>query len=154
MPRASRTIDKIRKFFWSNVTCQMSNVGKSKGFTLVEVLLFLLVVLVLTTILLTAAASLVKTRGVHLDSIASQIASCEIEELRKIAFVSLPTTGNIGPPCDADLAKLPPPATAERTVVDFQTDPDIKQITIAVNWTESGITQEIKMETLISKYGL
>ena len=53
------------------------------GFSLIEVLLFLLIVLVLVTILLTSASNLSKTRQVNLDSIASEISSCEIEQLRK-----------------------------------------------------------------------
>lgn len=125
------------------------------GFTLIEVLLFLLVVLALVTILLSSAGSLTKTRSANLESIAAKIASCEIEGLRKLAFASLPGSGSVGAPCDADLSKLPA-GSATRTVAGYGSppDPDIKQITISVTWTEKGIAKNVKMDTLIYKYGL
>lgn len=124
------------------------------GFSLIEVLLFLLVILVLITILLTSASSLSKTRGVHLESIANEIASCEIEQLRKTSFASLPGNGSIGPPCSGDLSKLPTGSTATRTVSNYQSDTDIKQIVTSVNWTENSVARNIAIDTLISRYGL
>lgn len=126
------------------------------GFSLIEVLLFLLVVLVLVTILLTSASSLAKTRGVRLESIATEIASCEIEQMRKNSFDSIaigPPT-DIGAPCDQDLSKLPQGTTARRTVSLYQSDSDIKQVELSVDWTENGANRNIKIDTLISKYGL
>ena len=127
-----------------------------KGISLIESLLFLLVVLGLTLILITSATTFGKTRGVQLDSIASEIASCEIEELRKVDFSSLQNGADvdIGSPCNADVAKLPTGSTAKRTISDYSGDTDIKLISIVISWTESGATKSVKTDTLISIYGL
>ena len=124
------------------------------GFSLIEVLLFLLIVLVLVTILLTSASNLSKTRQVNLESVASEIASCEIEQLRKTDFSLLPGNGSIGAPCNADLSKLPSAATATRTTSDYQSDPDVKQVVVLVGWTENGVARNVKIDTIISRYGL
>ena len=125
-----------------------------RGFTLIEVLLFILVVLAMVTILLSTAGTFIRTRAVNLESVAARIASCEIERLRKLDFASLPSTGIVDPPCNADLSKLPDPKSATRTINDYLLDPDVKQVSIQVTWTESNVGKDVKIETLISKYGL
>ena len=88
------------------------------------------------------------------QQVAARIASCEIERLRKLDFASLPSTGIVDPPCNADLSKLPDPKSATRTINDYLLDPDVKQVSIQVTWTESNVGKDVKIETLISKYGL
>lgn len=122
------------------------------GISLIETLLFVLIVLAITTILLTTAGSFSKTLGVSLNTRAAKIASREIETLRNTPFASLPGSGAI---TDPELAKLPS-GTATRTVVDYGSppDPDIKLVTVTINWTESGGTKNVVFDTLIYKYGL
>lgn len=136
----------------------------SNGFTLIEVLLFLLVVLALVTILLSSAGSLTKTRGANLESIAAKIATCEIEGLRKTDFGSITLTDLVTYPngepitgtcVDNDLPKLPEARSANKKVTEYAPpDPDIKKIEITVTWTESTVAKDVKMDTLIYKYGL
>lgn len=131
---------------------------KSAGFTLVEILLSLFLILAIVSILLATSGTFVSSRKASLQSIATKIASCEIEQLRKTAFANI-TTGDdvdIGAPCNEDLFKLPVPSSAKRTIADYGTppDPDIKQVAIRVTWTENNAFQEIKLETLISENGL
>lgn len=132
---------------------------QAKGFSLIEVLLFLLVVFGLVTVLFSSAGVLSKTRGTNLESIASGIARCEIEQLRNTSFGSI-TNGTgveIQAPCNQDVSKLPAcssPPCATRTIADYQSDPDIKSVTITINWIENTVNKDIKMSTLISRYGL
>ena len=130
---------------------------KAPGFSYVEILLSLFLILALVAILLTTSATYIHSRRTNLQTIATKMASCEIERLRKLAFASLPAngTGAIDASCTANLSKLPA-GTTTRLVADFGSpaNPKIKQITVAVNWTEKGNAQQIKLETLISENGL
>lgn len=125
------------------------------GFTLVEVLIFLILVLAMVTVLLISSGSLRQSRNTNLQTIAAGIATCEIERLRDLAYDSLPADGTvaIGSPCASDLAKLPTPSSANLTLANYQSDVNIKQITIVVSWTESGVADNIQMDTLKAKYG-
>ena len=127
------------------------------GFSYVEILLSLFLIIALIAILLTTSAVYIHSRRTNLQTIATKMASCEIERLRKLAFASLPANGtnDIDASCSADLPKLPS-STARRTVADFGSpaNPKIKKITVAVSWTEKDLAQEIKLETLISENGL
>lgn len=131
----------------SNVNCRR----RRPGFSLIEVLLFMLMALAMATILINSLSGFSKTRAVNLEATASQIANREIENLKNTTFPSLPGSGSIS---DPDLTKLSPDATATRTVVNYQGDTDIKQITITVSWTEEGVAKQIEMVTLLYEYGV
>lgn len=124
----------------------------SNGFTLIEVLLFLLLVIAMTTILLSSLSSLVKTKGVNLEALAAKIASRQIETLRNTPFSSLPANGTQSF-SDPDLSKLPA-GTAAITMADFQGSSKIKQVAIEVNWQERDQPKQIQMMTLIYELGL
>ena len=121
-----------------------------KGFSLIEVVLSLFFVLALVTILLTSSGVLKHSRNANLQSIATRIASREIERLRNLDFLSLPTTEPIS---DPELSKLPS-SYGTRTVSDYSGNVNIKLINIRVNWNEKGTPQELTIETLISKHGI
>ena len=124
------------------------------GFSYVEILLSMFLILALVAILLTTSTVYIHSRRTNLQTIATKMASCEIERLRKLAFSQLPTVdGQFDASCTADLPKLPA-GTTLRLVADFGSNPKIKQITTAVSWTEKGSSQQIKLETLISENGL
>src|SRR3990167_6851437 len=127
MPRASRTIDKkqltidrIRKFLWLNVRCQVSSVKchLQPGFSYIEILLSMFLILALVAILLTTSTVYIHSRRTILQTIATKMASCEIERLRKLAFLSLPGNGAIDVSCASDLSKLPA-GTSTRLVANF-----------------------------------
>lgn len=124
------------------------------GFSYVEILLSLFLILALVAILLTTSATYIHSRRTNLQTIATKMASCEIERLRKLAFSQLPAVdGQFDAACTADLSKLPSSSTL-RTITDYGGNSKIEQVTVQVNWTEKGNAQQIKLETLISENGL
>lgn len=120
------------------------------GFTLVEVLVFLLIAVVFASTLISSASNFVKTRGVNSETIATKIASHEIESLRDTNFASLPPSGSIS---DQELTKLPG-SSATRTINDYQSNQDIKQVVVSVSWTENEVPRNVTLETLITQNGL
>lgn len=124
------------------------------GFSIVEILMFLMVVFSLVVVLLSSAVTLNRSRSSNLQQIATGISTCEMERLRNLYFTALPTTGSIDSQCNQDLNKLGSGSTAQRVVADFAGDENIKKITLVVTWTEKGANKDVTMETLISKYGL
>lgn len=162
-------IDKLLK---NNLTIserkrakQYNNLTIVSGFSLIEILIALFVIVALVTVLFSSSGTLFTTRSSKLQTVAAKIASKEIENLRNIAFASLPTAGT-NKPCsttDPDLSKLKGPPTCLLDVVNYdgKGDPpaspptDIKQLTVKINWkTDNGATQNIKMDTLIYRNGL
>ena len=126
------------------------------GFSYIEILLSMFLILALVAILLTTSTVYIHSRRTNLQTIATKMASCEIERLRKLAFSQLPTVdGQFDATCTANLPKLPA-GTTLRLVAGYGSpaNPKIKQITTAVSWTEKGNAQQIKLETLISENGL
>ena len=122
----------------------------TNGFSLVEVLIAVFIVLILTTILLTTATTLTQTHFSNLQTIASKIASSEIETLRETSFASLPSSGPIS---DPNLTKLPS-GTETLAISNYQSDSTIKLITVTVNWQVNGSPRQLKMETLIHQNGI
>ena len=120
------------------------------GFSLIEIVLSLFVILAIITILLTTTATLRTSRNSNLQSLATEIESRQMETLRNTSYDSLPASGTTSF-TDSNLAKLPS-STATQTIADYGTD--IKQVTLSVSWQESGINKNVKMDTLIYKYGL
>src|SRR3990167_3920701 len=139
------------------VSCQLSVVSRRlrPGFSYVEILLSMFLILSLVAILLTTSTDYNHSRRTNLQTNATKMASCEIERLRKLNFTSvssLPPSDTFDASCTTDLSKLPA-GTTLRLVADFGSNPKIKQITAAVSWTEKGLAQQIKLETLISENG-
>lgn len=120
------------------------------GFSLVEILLSIFLILALISVLLTTSASYYQTHRSNLQQLAMSIASKQMETLRNTAFASLPPSGSFA---DSDLSRLPQ-STATRTITNYQSNTKIKLATITVSWTESGVTKNAKLETLISETGL
>jgi len=139
--------------------------SRAPGFSLIEILIALFVIVALVTILFSSSGTLFATRDSKLQTVAAKIASKEVENLRNIAFASLPAQGT-EQPCttsDTDLDKLKgnsPSGHGEchLDVVNYD-DPDdptqIKQVTVKIDWrTDNGANQNLKMDTLIYKDGL
>ncbi len=120
------------------------------GFSLVEILLSIFIIIALISVLLTTSASYYQTHRSNLQQLAMSIASKQMETLRNTAFASLPPSGNF---TDSDLSKLPQ-GTATQTLTNYQSSTKIKLVTIKVSWTESQVTKNAQLETLISETGL
>lgn len=121
-----------------------------RGFTLIETVISLFLIIAIVIILLSTGSIQLTSHNSSLQDIAAKIAQKQIETLRKTNFNQLPASG---PFTDPDLTKLPQ-SSAQRTIGNYQSDPDIKQVTVQVNWTVGGAPREIKLETLIYKNGL
>lgn len=128
----------------------MPKASVKPGFTLIEIVLSLLLILAILTVFFVGSSTYTTSRGANLAGIATKIASREIETLRKTDFASLPASGSFA---DPDIAKLPQ-GTATRTITDYETNPDIKQVIVQVDWVVAGSAKNIKLDTLIYKYGL
>ena len=120
------------------------------GFSLVEILLSIFILLALISVLLTTSASYYQTHRSNLQQLAMSIASKRMETLRNTAFASLPSSGTF---TDSDLSRLPQ-ATAVQTIANYLGNTKIKLVTTTVIWTESGVSKNAKLETLISETGL
>ena len=85
-----------------------------------------------------------------MQSVASRIATTEIENLRKTDYAFLPSSGAF---TDPDLAKLTS-ASASLTISDYQASADIKQATVTINWIQNGSPRQVILDTLIYKNGI
>lgn len=128
----------------------MPNLVQKRAFTLLEIVLSIFLVLAIIMMLLSVSSTYISSRNSNLRSIADKIESSQIETLRKMNFDSLPTSGSFTNP---DLTKLPQ-STATQTLTNYQNSPDIKQVTIQVNWIENKATKSISTNTLIYRNGL
>lgn len=120
------------------------------GFSLLEIVLSLFLVLAIILMLLSASGTFISSRSSNLRGIAAKISSRQIETLRKMDFDSLPASGAFA---DGDLSKLPQ-SSAAQTLSVYQSSPDIKIITITVNWMENTAAKSLSQDTLIYRNGL
>jgi len=125
------------------------------GFTLIEILISLILILAIILVLFASTGTLNASRGSNLQSVATKIASRQVETLRKTAYSSLPTCPlpDGCPLSDSDLSKLPS-ASAKQFIDAYSRSADIKLATVEVDWTVSGAPKQIKIETLIYKSGI
>lgn len=125
------------------------------GFTLVEILISLILIFAIITILFASTGTLTASRGSNLQSIATKIASRQIETLRKTAYSSLPTCPSPGgcPLTDSDLSKLPS-GSAKQILDTYESSADMKLATVQVDWIVNGAVKQLKIDTLIYKNGL
>jgi Tfp pilus assembly protein PilV len=120
------------------------------GFSLIEIVLSLFFIIALATILFSASGTLLNSRSGNLETVASKIAAKQVENLRNTDFASLPGSGTFA---DTNLSQLPQ-GSATRTITNYQSSPDVKDVSITVAYTENGAPKQVKMETLIYKNGL
>lgn len=124
--------------------------GGCGGFSLLEIVLSLFLILAIILMLLSASGTFASSRSSNLRGVAAKISSRQIETLRKMDFDSLPSSGSFA---DADLSKLPQ-SQATQTLATYQSSPDMKLLTITVNWTESTAAKSLSQNTLIYRNGL
>lgn len=113
------------------------------------------------TAVFAAAGTYKHIRRSSLNTIATKIASADIENIRKLPYADIPNSATLTSNDYPDIAKLPS-SNVTRTVSNY--DPpgcnpacgsqDIKKISLSVNWNEKGLARQISMETVIYKYGI
>lgn len=126
-----------------------------KGFTLVEILISIVLIFAIITVLFASTGTLTASRGSNLQSTATKIASRQIENLRNTPYASLPVcpSPNGCDITDDNLSKLPS-GSAKQFLDDYDGSGDIKLATVQVGWVTSGAAKQLKIDTLIYRYGL
>lgn len=143
-----------KPFLKTSIVDSRSTIVHQKGYSLVEILIALFLLGALVTILLTVSGTLFTTRSSRLQSIATKIATKDIEYLRNLPFASFPSTGPCNQPtvADTDILKLPSGDCA-RTVTNYSGSSQIKFVTVTVTWQEK-IQKRVLLDTLVYQAGL
>lgn len=127
-----------------------------KGVSLVEIILVVIAVAILALLVSALPQSISSIRKSGNISLAREIASKQLELLRKQPYSNLPNGVNNF--TDISLSKLPNP-TASFEIDDCPEnictlEENAKIVKISVNWMESGRTQNAELVTIISEGGL
>lgn len=148
-----RVMSKYIKNITTNYELRTTN---QRGFSLVEILLIVLVVGFIALLLLNIPSSIRLTGTSKNYSLAKEIASKRMEELRSMGYQSLANgTSNFS---DSRLTKMSS-ATATVIIEDCPVDicpnnEPIKKVKVTINWKETNIPRSIEMNTLIADGGL
>ena len=127
------------------------------GFSLIEMILVVFVVIAIGALVANLPSSLKLVGSQKKESIAKDIASKKVEDLRSQAFVNL--INGTTPIIDSRLSGLPSGA-GNITVSDCpatvgkNSEINIKQVDVDVTWVESGTNKNVKVTTLITQGGL
>ncbi|MDP3741451.1 MAG: prepilin-type N-terminal cleavage/methylation domain-containing protein [bacterium] len=132
-----------RKFFRFSVV-------SSFGFSLIEVVIALAIVLIAVSIFAVAINTVPLTKHARNQNLAYHLAAKKVEELRNTPFDSLPASGSFN---DAGFTDLPQ-ASGNLAVANYSGSAQIKRLTVTVSWSESGSSQSLVLETLMSDRGL
>lgn len=131
-------------------TLQSLRHSTHRGFSLLEIVLSMFLVLAIITMIISASSTYISSRSSGLRTVAARITSRQIETLRKLDYDTLPASGLFS---DPDLSRLPQ-SSATQTLTDYQGSPDIKLVTVQVNWSENSAAKQVLTDTLIFRYGL
>lgn len=160
MPQSKLKIEngkwKISQTPLLNFQLSTLNSQFKKGFSLIDVLLTTLLVIMFSSILLVGSGSFLTSRKSSLRSVATKIASEQIDSLRNLDFATLiiqPSPDNFS---HEDLSKLPSGASGTQTIElnPPSNYPDMRLVTTKVTWTEDGEAKSVQMQTLIYENGL
>lgn len=129
-----------------------------KGFSLVEILLVIMVVGLIVALISNLPNSISLIGSSKRYSIAKDIATKELENLRLNGYDNLGSNGTSSFN-DSRLTSLTS-STATLTIADCpgtvckNGETDVKQVTVTLTWKEKNQTRSINLATLISKGGL
>lgn len=127
-----------------------------KGVSLVEIVLVVVAVAILALLVSALPQSISSIRRSGNVSLAREIASKQLDFLRKQPYSNL--SNGVNNFADSSLSKLPnPTATYEidDCPLEICTLEEIaKRIKVSINWIESGKTQNTELITIVSEGGL
>lgn len=127
-----------------------------KGISLIELILVLVAIAVLAILVTSLPASIQSIRNSGNTSQAREIASKQLDYLRKQPYSNL--INGINSFSDINLSKLPSP-TAEYNIencpAEVCTQGELaKQIKVTINWIEGGNVKKLELSTLVTEGGL
>ncbi|OGE82787.1 MAG: hypothetical protein A3B10_03900 [Candidatus Doudnabacteria bacterium RIFCSPLOWO2_01_FULL_44_21] len=123
---------------------------EQKGLSLVEVVVSMGVLVALFALYAVALNTTTLTKKLRYQNVAYHVANKKIEELRGVAFVSLPPSGTIS---DSLLSQIPA-GSGSFTVVDYSEFSGLKEITVTVTWNEGAIAKQVLVKTLAGSGGI
>lgn len=127
-----------------------------QGISLIELILVVVVVGVLALLVASLPSSIQSIRNSGNTSLAREIASKELDSLRKQPFADLSNGTNSF--TDTNLSKLPSPTAGydiEDCPPEICTSGEVaKIIKVKINWIESGNVKELNLSTLVTEGGL
>lgn len=123
--------------------------ARSRGFTLIEVLIALLVIGAMVALYATVLGLFPLTRTTEHKAVALRIAEHKLADLRANAYAALPTNGSF---TDSQFTLLPENATG--TIAVAAVNAKTKQVSVTVEWREPGkATSTISLSTFITETG-
>lgn len=127
-----------------------------RGISLIEIILVVIAVAILAILVASLPQSIQSIRKSGNTSTAREIASKELDILRKQPYVNL--VNGINNFTDTNLTKLPSP-TATYEIDDCPVEictlgENIKKIKVKIDWVESSNTKTVELSTLLSEGGL
>lgn len=130
-----------------------------KGFSIIELLLVIMIVGFIALMVTNIPSSLRLIGKSKYESIAREIATQRIEDLRNTTYTGLANTGGApNPITDSRLSRLPSgkgEIFIEDCPITICTNNEvIKKIIVKVSWSESGQIKDVQFTTLISQGGL
>lgn len=122
---------------------------RSRGFSLIEVLVSIFIIGVILIMVQAVARSGVLVRTTKSQAIALSIARTELENIRGGGYTTLPTSGSF----TNDLLSSLPAATAALTVSAY--NEKTAQVTATVTWQDPGTqaSSTVSLSTLITQTG-
>jgi type II secretory pathway component PulJ len=120
------------------------------GYSLIEVVVSFAIIAVFFVLFQAVAGTSIINRNTKHQEQALRIAQTKINDLQFLGYASLPGSGSFSDPLLASL----PQGAASITVADF--NEKIKQVTVAVNWQEPGVTatRTVSLVTFVGEGGL
>jgi len=123
---------------------------KPAGFSLIEIVISLALIAVTLIGYYAALRTITLTRQSKHQSLAVQLATKKIEELKATAFSSLPSGGVIDDPLLLSL----PSATSTFSLADYSGSNQIKKVTVTIKWQEPNGQKTVEFTSLLIANGL
>ncbi|MDO8593746.1 MAG: type II secretion system protein [bacterium] len=126
----------------------MTCVNKTRGFTLVEMLVSLLIISVAVAFSTIIIGTIKVTRDSAYENVALRIADSKLDELRAGGYATLPSDGEFSSP---ELMNIPQGfASTSVTALNEKT----KKVTAGVSWRDAnGLERYISLTTLVTESG-
>ena len=121
---------------------------RSRGFTLIEILIAVFLIASLVALYGAALHSTTLTKNARYEGIAMRIAQGKLDDLRAGSYAALPESGEFS---DTQLGMLPA-SGATMTVADYNSK--TKRVTVTVSWqAQNSPARDYSLTTLITEIG-